>query len=66
MQVRCLAYGERPALLAELAILENGEAADLLQFLSASREMLLTTIHEVLLKGGLFDLRGEFVVLFIP
>jgi len=32
-----LVYGERPLILAELAILENANAADLLQFLSEDR-----------------------------
>ena len=47
--------------LAELAILENLGAAELLRFVSASPEERERSLETVILRGGLCDLRGRFV-----
>jgi len=54
-------YAERPGVLAELAILENLGAAELLRFVSASPEERERSLETVILRGGLCDLRGRFV-----
>jgi len=54
-------YGERPAVLAELAILEHCRAADLIRFLSERRDTRKRLIEGVLLRGGLWDSQGKFV-----
>lgn len=59
-----LVHRGRPALLAELAILENCRAADLIRFVSASREQRAKVIDGVLMRGGLCDSRGRFVEVF--
>jgi hypothetical protein len=51
----------RPGVLAELAILENVGAADLLRILSASPEALRWAIDTVILRGGVHDSAGRFV-----
>jgi hypothetical protein len=55
-------YAKRPALLAELAVLENGDAPDLIQFLSDRQEARDRVIECVLMRGGLWDSRRNFVV----
>lgn len=54
-------YAERPAVLAELTILENAGAADLLRFLSAEPEVREQSIDGVLTRGGLTDAYGRFM-----
>jgi len=54
-------YAERPAVLAELTILENADAADLLRFLSAEPEVREQVIDGVLMRVGLTDTYGRFV-----
>ncbi len=54
-------YEERPAILAELTILENAGAADLLRFLSAEPEAREQVIDGVLMRGGLADAFGRFI-----
>lgn len=54
-------YAERPALLAELAILENGGAADLIRFLRADSTARESTIAGVIERGGLTERHGKFV-----
>jgi len=56
-----MVYRDRPALLAELAILENCGAADLLRFLSADNETRERVIKVVIERGGLYDRAGRFV-----
>jgi hypothetical protein len=56
-----LVYRERPALLAELAILENSCAADLIRFLSASPKQRAEAIDEVLMRGGLYESHRKFL-----
>ena len=48
-----LVYRERPGVLAELAILENGAAADLLRFLSSGADERQAVIDRILRLGGL-------------
>ena len=57
-----LVYRRRPAILAELAILENCGAADLIRFLSAGSELRERVIDAVTLRGGLYDTRAGKVV----
>jgi hypothetical protein len=59
--VLALVYGGRPALLSELAILENCGAADLIRFLSADNAMQERAITRVIENGGLYGHAGEFV-----
>ncbi len=54
-------YRDRPALLAELAILENCGAADLLRFLTADSATRGRVIAGVIEHGGLYDSDGKFV-----
>jgi hypothetical protein len=56
-----MVYRDRPALLAELAILENCGAADLLRFLSADIATRERVIASVIERGGLYDSSGRFV-----
>jgi len=55
------AYAERPAILAQLTILENAGAADLLRFLAAHPEAQARVIEGVLRRGGLTDGYGRFM-----
>jgi hypothetical protein len=48
-----LVYRERPGVLAELAILENGAAADLLRFLSSGADERQAVTDRILRLGGL-------------
>jgi hypothetical protein len=54
-------YAERPGILAELAILETANAADLLRFLSAGLEERKRAIDGVIARGGLCDAAGRFM-----
>jgi len=56
-----LVYCDRPALLAELAILEECGAADLLRFLSADNATRERVIARVIERGGLYDHADRFV-----
>jgi hypothetical protein len=56
-----MVYRGRPALLAELAILENCTAADLLRFLSADIATRGRVIASVIERGGLHDSGGKFL-----
>jgi hypothetical protein len=58
-----LVYAQRPGALAELALLENAGAAELVRFLSAggtAREVMLAKVIE---RGGVTDSRRRFVEL---
>lgn len=55
-----MVYRDRPALLAELVILENWGAADLLGFLSANDATRGRVIAKVIERGGLYDSEGKF------
>jgi hypothetical protein len=52
-----LVYRQRPGLLAELAILENWGAADLVQFFRADAEIRQRAIARVIAGGGLWEKR---------
>lgn len=54
-------HAGRPAILAELTILENAGAADLLRFFSAIPEAQERVIEGVLMRGGLIDAYGRFL-----
>jgi hypothetical protein len=54
------AYRNRPALLAELSILENCGAPDLVRFLSADNATRGRVIASVIERGGLYDCGGKF------
>lgn len=54
-------YRDRPALLAELAIIENCGAAYLNRFLSERQEAREREIDGVLVRGGIWDSQGKFV-----
>jgi hypothetical protein len=54
-------YAERPGLLAELTILENCGAADLVRFLSADNAAREWAIAVVMEHRGLYDSDGRFV-----
>jgi hypothetical protein len=56
-----LVHGERPRVTAELAILENGLASDLIAFLEENREGREVALNGVTERGGMFDSRGRFV-----
>jgi hypothetical protein len=56
-----MGYRNRPALLAELSILENCGAADLVKFLSADDETRGRVIARVIQRGGLYDCGGKFI-----
>ena len=56
-----MVYGERPGILAELTILENCSAADLLRFLSAGEAARQAAIDGVLARGGVYDSGQQFV-----
>ena len=56
-----LVYRERPKVLAELVILENSSAADLVRSLAATPEVREQAIEGVLRRGGLCDSGGRFV-----
>jgi hypothetical protein len=56
-------YAKRPVILAELAIIENVSAADLIAFLSANAGTRELVIDRVLSHGGLRDSHGRFVEL---
>jgi hypothetical protein len=54
-------YTKSTLILAELAILENGGAADLIRFLAAHAQTRAERIAGVIECGGLYDLNGIFV-----
>ena len=54
-------YRERPAALAELAILENCGAGDLIRFLSVPQQARDRVIGNVLMRGGVWDSQRKFV-----
>jgi len=54
-------YRERPIALAELAILENCGAADLLRFLGASPERREREVGRLMMRGWVHDSRGGLV-----
>jgi hypothetical protein len=54
-------YAKRGPILAELAILENGGATDLVRFLAADPQTRAEWITEVIESGGLFDSGRRFV-----
>jgi hypothetical protein len=54
-------YAERPGVLAELGILENCPAANLLRFLSAGSEERQRAIDGLIARGGLCDAAGRFM-----
>ena len=54
-------HAERPGLLAELALLENAGAADLIRLLSPSSTARESAIASVILDGGLADSRRKFL-----
>lgn len=59
--VLSMVYRERPAALAELTILENCGAADLLQWLGADKATRERVINRVIEHGGLYDHADKFV-----
>jgi hypothetical protein len=56
-----IVYRDRLAILAELAILENCVAADLLRFLGADHVARGRVIASVIERGGLYDGGGKFI-----
>jgi hypothetical protein len=56
-----LVYRDRPPILAELTILENCMAADLVRFFAASEAERSGQIGHVLLIGGVTNWEGKFV-----
>jgi hypothetical protein len=60
-----LVYRKRPTLLAELTILENYGAANLIRFLSAGSELREQVIDGVLTAGGLYDSRSRFIEILL-
>jgi hypothetical protein len=56
-----LVYQQRPRLLAELTILENASAPDLVRFLIADETTRQVVIDRVMLAGGMRNAVGEFV-----
>jgi hypothetical protein len=58
-------YGTRSGVLAELEVLENASAADLLRFLSAGQEEQEQVLQRVIIGGGLWDSDGRFVELHL-
>ncbi len=54
-------YAEPPTVLVELAILENGGAADLVRFLSADNATRGRVMAVVTERGGLYNSDGRFV-----
>jgi hypothetical protein len=56
-----MVYRGRPTLLAELAILENCTAAELLRFLSADTSTRARVIASVIERGGFHDSGGKFL-----
>lgn len=56
-----ITYTDRPKVLAELVILENAMAADLVRFLLAGKEVRSATIGRVLSRGGFYPRAGEYV-----
>jgi hypothetical protein len=56
-----LVYRELPALLAELALLENTGGIELVRFSCAGPERRAQAINDVLMRGGLYNSRGDFV-----
>jgi hypothetical protein len=51
----------RPAILAEVAILEQASVSDLVRFLTCDSEMRESVIQRVLCAGGLFNREGKWV-----
>ena len=56
-----LVYRARPGVLAELVVLENSRAADLVPFLSAGPEERRRATDGAILRGGLYDQADSFV-----
>jgi hypothetical protein len=54
-------YSKRRPILAELVILENGRAADLIRFLAADPQTRAGWITEVINCGGLYDSGRRFI-----
>ena len=54
-------YAERLGVLAELTILENSGAADMIRFLSADSATRQAKIHRLVEEGGHCDGQGRFV-----
>src|ERR1043165_8296327 len=55
-----LCYHKRPAVLAELAVLENASAGDLVRFFYASAEERERAIEAVMIGGGFYNSHGRF------
>lgn len=60
-----LLYREWPGVAAELRILENCGAADLIRFLSAAPGLREHAIDGVIKAGGFYDSRGRFVEILL-
>jgi hypothetical protein len=60
-----LLYREWPGVAAELGVLENCSAADLIRFLSAAPELRARVLDGVLTAGGLYDSRARFVEILL-
>lgn len=56
-----MGYGEPPALQAQLTILENCGASDLLRFLTTDNATRQWAINRVIEHGGLYDHANRFV-----
>jgi hypothetical protein len=54
-------YASCGPILAELAILENCGAADLIRFLAADAETRRQAVTQVIEWGGVYDASGRFV-----
>jgi hypothetical protein len=58
-------YSERPRILTELTALENCRAADLVRLLTAGPEQRARMMDAVLIAGGVFDSRAQFVEILL-
>lgn len=56
-----MVYSERPALLAELAAMENCKARDLFRFLTTDDATRVRALARVVVRGGLYDHADRFV-----
>ena len=54
-------YLKRPGALAELTVLENTSASDLIRFLASDGETSKRVIAGVIERGGLYDFNGKWV-----
>jgi hypothetical protein len=57
-------YANRPAVLAQLAVLESAGATDLARFVLSDDDKQSETVGTVLDRGGFYDPHGKWIKIF--